>query len=409
MASVATPRAGPRARLRARVSGQGPFLVVTAALFVMLMAGNLPTPLYAVYRERFGFSGTELTLIFAIYAIVLIPSLLVFGQLSDRLGRKRVIAAGLGVAALGLALLASAQSTAWLFVARSVQGLGLGATVGTAAAALVELEPEGDPARAALATVIGQSGGSAAGPLVGGALAQWAPAPRQLCFIVGAAVALAAAAAVLAIPEPGTTTGEWRLQKPSVPAESRARFARAALTGAAIWSVGGLFLSVVPSYAGKLLATHDLALLGAIAAVMLAMACLVQAFSVGGSLRPQLAQPAGLVLLMTGLAALVLAFPSHSLALVLVGAVLAGTGLGFGYFGSQADINHLAPPERRGEVTAAFITCLYSGVTVTTIGVGVLSDAYSLFTAVTVAAIAIAATAAATIAWHVAANRSLAP
>src|SRR3954463_5072171 len=124
MASVATPRAGPRARLRARVSGQGQFYVVAGALFVMLMAGNLPTPLYAVYRERFGFSGTELTLIFAIYAIVLIPALLVFGQLSDRLGRKRVIAAGLGVAALGLGLLASAQSTAWLFVARSVQGLG---------------------------------------------------------------------------------------------------------------------------------------------------------------------------------------------------------------------------------------------------------------------------------------------
>src|SRR3954468_21618378 len=107
-----------------------PFVTVALALFVLLLDGNLATPLYAVYRERFGFSGTELTLIFAIYAIVLIPSLLVFGQLSDRLGRKRVIAAGLGVAALGLVLLASAQSTAWLFVARSVQGLGLGATVG---------------------------------------------------------------------------------------------------------------------------------------------------------------------------------------------------------------------------------------------------------------------------------------
>jgi len=121
-------------------------------------------------------------------------------------------------------------------------------------------------------------------------------------------------------------------------------------------------------------------------------------------LRPRLAQPAGLALLVTGLAALVLAFPLHSLALVLAGALLAGTGLGFGYFGSQADINHLAPPERRGEVTAAFITCLYSGVTLTTIGVGLLSDAYSLFTAVAVAGIAIAATAAATIAWHLVAN-----
>src|SRR4051794_31577419 len=108
MSSVTTSRAS-------FLTIRGPFAVVTAALFVMLMAGNLPTPLYAVYQQRFGFSGTELTLIFATYMLVLMPSLLLFGQLSDRVGRRRVIAGGLGVAALGLVLFAAAQSTAWLF------------------------------------------------------------------------------------------------------------------------------------------------------------------------------------------------------------------------------------------------------------------------------------------------------
>src|SRR3954454_9891512 len=121
-----------------------PFVTVGLALFVLLLDGNLATPLYAVYRERFGFSGTELTLIFAIYAIVLIPSLLVFGQLSDRIGRRRVLVCGLGIAIVGLALLALARSTAWLSLARAVQAVALGAVVGTAAAALVEAEPDGD-------------------------------------------------------------------------------------------------------------------------------------------------------------------------------------------------------------------------------------------------------------------------
>lgn len=387
-----------------RPGSRAPFLIGAVALFVLLTDGNLATPLYAVYRQKFGFSATELTLIFATYTIVLIPSLLLFGQLSDRVGRRPVLVGGLVSAAVGLLLLAIADSTAWLFAARAVQGAALGAVVGTAAAALVELHPRGDHERAALGTVLGQSGGSGAGPLVAGALAQWAPAPLKLSYLVAIGVTLLTALLVLAIDEPREPSGEWRLARPSVPAASRGRFARASLTGASVWAVGSLYLSVIPSYASKLLDTSDLALLGAISALMLAAACPVQVLGVRGLISPRRAQPTGLVVLVAGLAALVLAFPAQSLALVLIAALLAGVGLGLGYFGSQAEINQLAPPERRGEVTAAFITCLYTGVSITVISVGVVSDQLSLRTAVTGASIVIAAVALATTVWHLAAK-----
>ena len=367
---------------------------------MLLLDGNLPTPLYAVYQERFGFSSTTLTLIFAVYAIALIPSLLVFGQLSDRIGRRPVIVGGLAVAALGLVLLAVAQSTATLLVARAVQGLGLGTAVGTVPAALVELEPNGDHGRAAMAAVLGQSGGSAAGPLVAGALAQWAPEPEKLCYLVGLVATVAAVVGVLLTREPRGETGEWRLQKPSVPALIRAGFTRASLTCASSWAVGALFLSVVPSYAADLLDTSDLALLGAISALMLAMACLAQTVCLRGTMTPTRAQPLGLVSLIAGVAALVLALPLHSLALVLAAAVLAGGGLGFAYFGAQAEVNRLAPSDRRGEVTAAFITLVYAAVTVTAIGTGLLGDAISLSTAVAIMGSTVAVVAAATLAWH---------
>lgn len=373
---------------------------MASALFVLLLDGNLPTPLYGVYQERFGFSSATLTLIFATYTIALVPSLLIFGQLSDRVGRLPVIAGGLGLAAIGLVLLAAAQSTAWLFVARAVQGVALGAAVGTIPAALVELEPSYDHRRAALATVLGQSGGSAAGPLVAGVLAEWAPAPRQLCYLVAFAATLATAVAVLRVPEPRRSTGRWRPQRPSVPAPIRRPFARATLTCAAVWAVGALFLSVVPSYAADLLDTSDLALLGAISATMLTIACLAQALSLRGAMTPRRAQPVGLALLIAGMAALVVAFPLHALSLVLAAAVLAGSGLGFGYFGAQAEINQLAPGDRRGEVTAAFIACVYLGVSVTAISTGLLADATSLFAAVATAGSVIAVLAATAIAWH---------
>lgn len=380
------------------------FLIVAAALFVLLLDGNLPTPLYAVYRERFGFSGTELTLIFATYTVVLIPSLLVFGQLSDRVGRRRVLVGGLAGATVGLALLALAHNVAWLFAARAVQGMSLGAVVGTAAAALVEAEPHGDHRRAALAAVLAQSGGSAAGPLVAGSLAEWAPAPRQLCYALAIAGTVLIAAAVWRIPEPSNPSGEWRLQRPSVPRAIRSRFARVSLSCAAVWAVGALFLSVVPSYAAALLDTRDLALLGAISAGMLAVACLLQAVGQRSGIAPQRAQPVGLALLIVGIAALVTAFPTRSLALVLAGAALAGAGLGLTYFGSQTEINRIAPPERRGEVTAAFITCQYAFVSATAISVGLVSDAASLAAAVRAVGLVIAVAAAITALWHLAAR-----
>jgi MFS family permease len=380
-----------------------PFLILTAAFLTLLLGSNLPTPLYAVYRERFGFSSAVLTLVFATYMIVLVPTLLLCGQLSDRVGRKRVVASGLLAAAVGLGLFAAARDTAWLFAARAVQGLSVGMVTGAATAGLVELEPHGDRARAALYAVIVQGGGSSAGPLLAGALAQWAPEPRALCYLVALVLALIAAAAVLTIPEPAPARGRWRVQRPSVPKEIQVGFWRASLTATTVWMVAALYLSVVPSYASKLLDTGNLALLGAIAGSLLAASCVAQ-LVVSRRDRSARAQPLGLALVAAGLVALVLAFPLHSLVALFASALLGGAGHGLAFLGAQADINELAPIERRGEVTAAFISCIYFGVATSAIGVGVLSTTLSLRAAVTIFAVAVGVTAAVATAWHLAAR-----
>src|SRR3954454_16277414 len=115
------------------------FLVVAAAWFAMMAGVNLATPLYALYEQEFGFSSAVLTLVFSTYALVLAPSLLVFGKLSDRVGRRRVMAGGFATSTLGLGLFAVASGLPWLFAARAVQGLAVGMISGAAAAALVEL------------------------------------------------------------------------------------------------------------------------------------------------------------------------------------------------------------------------------------------------------------------------------
>lgn len=388
---------GPQSPARGSIR---PMIVVWLA-WVVLMAGvNLPTPLYAVYSERFGFSSAVLTAVFALYAFVLVPALMLFGQLSDRLGRRIVLLMGLAAGAAGLIVFALAESTAWLFAGRVFQGLAVGMASSAATAALVELEPARDARRPALLAGLAQAGGSGAGPLVAGLLAEWAPDPLRLPYVVLLAATAAVALLALRVPEPvrGRTVS-WQVTRPAVPADIRRPFARVALTAAVLWAAVALFLSIVPSYAATLLETSNLALLGAVTAVMLAASCAAQVAAHHGITSGR-AQQAGVILLALGLAGLVAASPLGSLPLLLVAAVLTGAGHGIGFLYAQDDLNRIAPPDRRGEVTAAFITAIYVGVAGSVISVGLLDMRVSLAVAVGIVAAVLAAVALAAGAWH---------
>jgi MFS family permease len=378
---------------------------VAGALASLLLGANLASPLYGVYRERFGFNSLVLTLVFAVYALVLAPSLLLFGELSDRVGRRPVILGGLVTGTIALGLFALATSVAWLFAARIVQGVSVGMAGGAATAALVELDPEGDRRHAALLATLAQTVGGAAGPLLTGILAEWLPAPRVLCYLVGMLGCVTAAALLLAMPEPGEPRGGgWNLPRPSVPKHIRVAFARVAATGAAVWAVVALFFSVVPSFATERIGTHSLALLGAISSLVLICSSISQVAS-RDTIDPRIAQAVGLGLLTAGLAALVLASATDSAIVLIAASALAGTGHGRGFLGAQDDLNRLAPPERRGEINAALYTCIYLGIALPVIGVGILADLTTLTTAVVVFALATGAAAVSVAAWHISAGR----
>ena len=235
------------------------------------------------------------------------------------------------------------------------------------------------------------------------------PDQRVVPYLAGIALTAAVALAVLTIPEPGSPQGgAWRVQRPRVPREIRGAFTRIALTAAAMWSVAGLFLSVIPSYAGQILATKNLALLGAITAVMLACSALAQ-LAIRNGAPPVAAQAGGLVVLAIGLVGLVLAKPAGIIWPLIAGAAVAGLGHGAGFLATQDDLNRIAPDEHRGEVNAAFYTCIYLGVSLSVIGVGILGAAISLFTGVTVFAAVTGSAALAVAAWHLAAAREQSP
>ena len=119
------------------------FWLVAGVLCLLFFAAGAPSPLYGIYRAQLRFSATTLTAVFATYALVLLLTLLIFGSVSDYLGRRRVILAALVVTAGACGVFLAAHDVGLLFAARALQGIAVGTATGALGAALLDLQPGG--------------------------------------------------------------------------------------------------------------------------------------------------------------------------------------------------------------------------------------------------------------------------
>jgi MFS family permease len=113
--------------------------IVATELGAMFVGAILPTPLYPLYRQAFGFSGITLTLIYAVYVLGNLIALLFFGRLSDQIGRRVTTLPAIGVGIASALVFAFAAGTPWLFAARTLSGFSTGLASGTATAWIAEL------------------------------------------------------------------------------------------------------------------------------------------------------------------------------------------------------------------------------------------------------------------------------
>ena len=186
------------------------FWTMATVLMALLFASAVPSPLYVVYQDEWGFSSITLTSVFAVYAIALLAALLVFGSISDHIGRRPTLIAALALEIVAMAAFAGAEGVGWLFVARTLQGIATGTAMGAISAALLDLQPSNRPALGALMGAVSPLTGLALGALAAGLLVDYGPDPTRFVFwilIAGFAVALLA---VFAIPETVVRDGRWR-------------------------------------------------------------------------------------------------------------------------------------------------------------------------------------------------------
>jgi MFS family permease len=380
------------------------FWVVAVAFLLNMAFSAVPTPLYVLYQQRDGFSNLMVTIVFGVYAVGVIGSLFLGGHLSDWVGRRRVFVPALLANAASAVVFIVDPSLAGLIVARVISGVSVGLTTATATSYLAELHASARPSasqRRAEAVATGSNlGGIGFGPLAAGLLAQFAPAPLVLPYVVFGIALVGAAVAVALSPETVRRPDQpprYRPQRIAVPVGSRPLFYAATLAGLAAFAVFGVFNSLVPSFLAGTLHQSSHAIAGAVPFAAFAGGAAAQMLAAG--------RPAPVLLrwsiptVTVGLSLTAAAMWSSSLAMFVIGGVVAGAGAGLVFKGSLAVAASTAPAGSRAEVLAGFFLGAYIGLSVPVVGLGVVTqyiparDAMLVFAAL--AAIAIAASVSA--------------
>jgi len=368
----------------------GAFWLVAVAFTILLFGVTLPTPLYVVYQAEWGFTAGVLTAVFAIYAAGVLTALLVFGRLSDQVGRKRVLGAAVVVAAASTLVFFLANGVAALLLARLLSGFAAGLTQGTATAALAELEPHHDQRRAALIGSTVSTGAAGVGPLLAGLLVEYVGWTTHLVFVVYFGCLLVATVAMLLIPETVLErhSPTIRVQRPSVPAEIRPAFFAAAASAFTVSALLGLVIALVPSFLGKELHQRNHAVAGLVVFVLFSVATVAQLLL--HRLTSRHALLFGFAWLLLGLGLLMLGLDLAQIAVFVAGIVSSGIGTGLVMMGALATVNRIAPPEHRAEVMSGFFVSAYAGLAIPALGVGIASQQVGFFRATLVCSIVLA-------------------
>src|SRR6185312_11890279 len=126
------------------------------------------------------------TIIYAVYAVAVLGTLLMFGRLSDHIGRRAVLLAALGFSALSAVIFMATSDLPDLFVGRFVSGISAGLVTGAATAYITELEAfRGSRSRADVLATVANMGGLGLGPLLAGILAEHVAHPTVVPYLAG--------------------------------------------------------------------------------------------------------------------------------------------------------------------------------------------------------------------------------
>ena len=351
-----------------RFGRQVSFWLLGLLLVLLLSAASAPSPLYGVYQRLWQFPAITLTAVYASYALGGLGALLTTGRLPDHLGRRVVLAAGLVVEAAAMLVFVLAGDVTALYIGRILAGAGIGIAAGAVSAWLLDLSPPSDPGLGSLVTGAAPLLGLGAGAVLGGALVEYGPDPLHFVFWVLAAAYAVGLLVIWDIPDPALRRPGWlESMRPTVdvPAAARPIFLAGLPAVIGMWALAGLYLSLGPSLASRLLATDSRAAEGVVI-FALAGTGAVSAVAVRSG-EPNRLLVRGSALVIVGVSITLIGQFLSSVALLYGGSIVAGVGLGAGFSAYVRATAPLVAPERRGALVAAIYVVVYLSFSIPTV------------------------------------------
>ncbi|RPH55096.1 MAG: MFS transporter [Lysobacterales bacterium] len=362
-------------------------MIVTTTLIL----SNAPTPLYIHWQSELQFSSSTLTALFSIYVVGLLATLVLAGQLSDRLGTRMVLLPGLAVGMLASLLFASAHSVVSLLLARFASGVGVGAAITAGVAYVIEL---GDARRSRQAPLFGSTAvalGAALGPLLAGSFALFVERPNGTIFFTEALLLFVAACFVICLPARSHAVGDFRLAElrfPRAPRANRLHLTVGVASFGCALSATAFVLSLGPSVLSELTGVRSPFVAGSMACVMFAAGAIVQPAAKSLSFRSVFILSA--VMLAIAMAGIAMAVRARIPEPLLMTAAFAGCAYGLAQFGGLTLIARSVPAERRGEANAVlniggYVPCglipVFTGLLVDRVGIVVAANCFAALVA----------------------------
>lgn len=354
-----------------------PWRAVAAALFGVGWGANQFTSLLLAYHTHRGLTpGTDQAL-FGVYAVGLVPALLLGGPASDRWGRARLVRPAAIVSVLATAILMlGVRSTLALFVGRFLAGAvsGTAFAAGTAWVKELSLAPydeTADEQAGARRAAIALSAGFGLGPVATGLIAQWSPAPLVVAYLPHLAVMAVVLPWLWRAPDTVPTSkptvpGPRRLLRVPVPAAGRRTFLGLVVPMAPwVFAAPAVGFAVLPLVIQAHVAGFGSAFAGLTGGLTLGVGVAVQPLGHRlDSVDARLGARVGLGAVGIGMALASLAAFAENVLLVLLAAAVLGAGYGLTLVAGLLEVQRLAQPDELAGLTAAYYALTYIGFAV---------------------------------------------
>jgi MFS family permease len=346
-----------------------------------LAASSAPTPLYGIYQQAWRFSDLTTTAVFGVYAVVLLAALLVAGRLSDHVGRRPVLLAGVFGQIAALVVFVGADGVGWLYAGRVIQGFATGLSIGAIGAGMLDLHP----GKGAVANATAPGLGAGLGVLMSALAVQWLPSPTHLIYLALIVLLAIQGVWVASLPETSSRRpGAIRSLVPQVglPLATRRAFTAAAPVLFAVWALAGFYGSLSPSLIDHLARSSSVALAG-LGLGILSLIGAATTYALRAT-DARVVMLIGTTALATGVGAVLVATAVGSASFLLAASALAGIGFGAGFQGGIRLVAPLAAPTERAGVLSVLFIVSYLGLGVPAVlaglaivrGVGLLDTTY---------------------------------